>query len=121
MLSEASDCSSTDVIILAPPWGGPDYSQVKHFDLRTMLPSGCGIELVGLAAKHIVKEHCTIVGILPKNTQQIQIQEIFQLYGLLCEIDRVHLGDALKLQVIYFYRQRKTTTGNKKSEKITDK
>jgi hypothetical protein len=38
--------TAIDVIILAPPWGGPEYLYTKEFDMKTMFPSGDGMELV---------------------------------------------------------------------------
>ena len=65
-----------DVIVLAPPWGGPDYSALEQSDLRTMILSGDGVELAQLAAK------CCkggLVYLLPKNTSKEQLQEIGKL------------------------------------------
>lgn len=30
-------CAQADTVFLSPPWGGPAYSKVKDFDIKTML------------------------------------------------------------------------------------
>ena len=90
--------SLIDIIVLAPPWGGPDYSLTKNYDLRADVTSGDGIELVAKAAK-ICRN---IIYILPKNIQQLQIQEICKLNNLPCFIETIYLHNVPKMKVIYF-------------------
>eukprot|EP01065_Artemidia_motanka_P033280 TRINITY_DN40251_c0_g1_i1.p1 TRINITY_DN40251_c0_g1~~TRINITY_DN40251_c0_g1_i1.p1 ORF type:complete len:315 (+),score=104.22 TRINITY_DN40251_c0_g1_i1:51-947(+) len=43
-----------DIVLLAPPWGGPDYASGSFFDVRSMRLSGLdGEELLRLTRRHI--------------------------------------------------------------------
>lgn len=102
LLSEpGKDSRPVDVVILAPPWGGPGYLQEAFFDLRTMVTSGDGIELA-LCAWQSCRN---IVYLLPRNTRKSQLRELAILLGVRdCEfvVEDVYLNKKLKMTVAYF-------------------
>lgn len=87
-----------DMIFLAPPWGGPDYTQADSFDLRTMLPSGDGFSLMRLAAS--VCDHLVLM--IPRNTSRKQLRVLQTHIGLPCIVEEVYLYKKLKMKVVYF-------------------
>lgn len=89
--------SGIDIIMLAPPWGGVDYTSSK-FDLHTMIGGGDGIELVEIAAS-ICRN---IVYIIPRNTPGTQLSEIAKRTGLHYRVERIYLHDKHKMNVVYF-------------------
>ena len=60
-----------DVVILSPPWGGPEYLESPTFDLN-MLPSGSGVDLIKLALRKC--RHCCAV--LPRTVTIKQLKRI---------------------------------------------
>lgn len=95
---QSSTQQSIDIIFLAPPWGGPDYRNSQSFDLRTMIPSGDGFELVKLAAS--ICDH--IVLMIPKNIFKKQFKELQKYVSLPCVVEEVCLHKKLKMKVVYF-------------------
>jgi hypothetical protein len=105
--SSGSECrwrldGPADVLVLAPPWGGSDYTAQQDFDLRTMIPSGDFFELIKLT-RHVARN---MVCILPKNTPKSQIEEICT--SLLnncihpCLVEDVFINGKCKMTVVYF-------------------
>ena len=83
---------------MSPPWGGPDYSSVSEYRLRTMIPSGDGVELIIKAARLCRN----IVYIIPFNTKLEDIVEASRLSGLDVCIEDVYICRKIKLRVAYF-------------------
>jgi len=80
-----------DLIIMSPPWGGPNYVNSESFDLESMLscgPNGDGFDLL-LQAAQICRN---LVYILPRNTKNSQLFELGDLVGLPCHIQNIWLG-----------------------------
>ncbi|KAI4389895.1 hypothetical protein MLD38_002065 [Melastoma candidum] len=92
-----------DTVFLSPPWGGPDYSKVKTYDLKTMLKPHDGFFLFHTARKIA----STVVMFLPKNVDLNQLAEISLSaqppWGL--EVERNYLNGKLKAVTAYFTRQ----------------
>jgi hypothetical protein len=86
-----------DIAVLAPPWGGIDY-HFDSFDLKTMITSGNGIELV----QKVSQITSNIIFIIPKNTKLKQLYEISALTNLPMRIQRVSLHEKLKMLVVYY-------------------
>ncbi|CAI9753473.1 unnamed protein product [Fraxinus pennsylvanica] len=61
-----------DTVFMSPPWGGPDYSKVKKFDISTMLKPRDGLFLFN-AGKEIASR---IIMFLPRNTDISQLAEL---------------------------------------------
>lgn len=108
LLSRLKDCEKvvpnlvsnpylTDLVILAPPWGGIEYTS-SAFDLQTMITSGDGVDLFNQAAR--ISKH--IIYILPKHSNKRQLHDIGKSTGLPCIIEDVHLHGKLKMIVAYY-------------------
>lgn len=87
-----------DIVILAPPWGGPEYSEKSDYSLRSDITSGNGIELVELASRLC----SNIVYIIPKNTSLAEIKESASISQLPHVVEDVFLHGKLKLKVVYY-------------------
>ncbi|XP_051134631.1 uncharacterized protein LOC127253878 [Andrographis paniculata] len=61
-----------DTVFMSPPWGGPDYSKVKKFDLTTMLKPLDGQSLFD-AGKKIASK---MIMFLPRNVDVNQLAEL---------------------------------------------
>jgi hypothetical protein len=61
-----------DLIVMSPPWGGPDYIHAPEYDLYTMLTSGCGLYLLMLTAAVCPN----ILFLIPINCSNVQIASI---------------------------------------------
>lgn len=87
-----------DLIILSPPWGGPEYVQVQQFDITTMLPCGHGFALA-LAAASVATQ---LVYILPRNTTDAMLVELARVLQLPYKIEYIYLSRKFKLKIVYF-------------------
>ncbi len=90
-------CTSPDLIILSPPWGGPDYLNAKIYDLYTMLTSGCGLYLTMLAAAVAPN----LLLLLPVNTSTEQIQYIAEVVRMPYVVEIVSINNAPKVMAVY--------------------
>jgi hypothetical protein len=90
-------CNSPDLIILSPPWGGPDYLHAKSYCLYTMLTSGCGLYLAMLAAAVAP----SLLFLLPVNTDQEQVAFIADVIQMPFVIEFVSINSAPKVMAIY--------------------
>jgi hypothetical protein len=90
--------SGVDIVLLAPPWGGPGYCLNESFDMYTDFPSGNGLELVVKAAK--VSKN--IVCVFPRNIMKIQVMEMAKAIDSPCRIEEVYLYGKHKLSILYF-------------------
>ena len=89
--------STIDVVLLAPPWGGIDYSDTD-FDLRFMGSIGDAIELLKLALS--VSQH--VIMILPKNTKKKQLEDVHVDTSVYCYVEDIFLWGKHKMTVAYF-------------------
>jgi len=88
-----------DILVLAPPWGGVDYTNTNSaFDIRTMITSGDGVDLFERAAQVF----SNIIYILPKNTKKKDLLMLAQHSKLYCRVEDVHIHNKLKMIVAYF-------------------
>lgn len=87
-----------DAVLLAPPWGGPGYTDNVYFNMKTDFPSGDGFELIKLAAKFCPN----IICVFPKNMDKHQIDELVEVIGLKCVVEEIFLYTKHKLSVLYF-------------------
>lgn len=90
--------AGVDIVLLAPPWGGPSYCLSKFFDMQTDFPSGDGLELVVRAAK--VSKN--IVCVFPRNIMKQQVMEMMVAIDSSCRIEEVYLYGKHKLSILYF-------------------
>jgi hypothetical protein len=89
-----------DLVILSPPWGGPDYLSIPHYDLRMMLTSGDCYYLAALTAA--VTDFFVLI--LPRNTPNESMTEICNIIHYQCVIENIYMHDKCKVKVCYFYR-----------------
>lgn len=96
----SSGVSVVDAIILAPPWGGPDYNTHERFDMTTGFPSGDGYGLIRLAAQVCGK----IVCVFPRNIDRRQVQSFAHRLEMDYLIEDICLYRKHKMSIIYFTR-----------------
>ncbi|KAL0438733.1 UNVERIFIED_CONTAM: Trimethylguanosine synthase [Sesamum latifolium] len=89
-----------DTVFMSPPWGGPDYSKVKRFDISTMLKPHDGQFLFDTGKRIAPK----IVMFLPRNVDINQLAELSLSatppWSL--EVERNFLNGKLKAVTAYF-------------------
>lgn len=89
-----------DTVFMSPPWGGPDYTQVKKFDINTMLKPKDGKFLFNVGKRIAPK----IVMFLPRNIDISQLAELSLAatppWSL--EVEKNFLNDRLKAVTAYF-------------------
>lgn len=90
-------CAGADLVILSPPWGGPDYLNAAEYCLYTMLSSGCGLYLAMLAAAVCP----SILYLLPVNTSVTQVQYIAEMVKMPYVIEYVLVNHRPKLMAVY--------------------
>lgn len=88
------------LVILSPPWGGPEYLDYQFYDIRTMLTCGDGYYLSALTAS--VTDF--FVMILPRNTPNEAISQICNVIHYLVTIENIYVNNKCKVKVCYFYR-----------------
>ena len=103
--NSSSGVSMVDAIILAPPWGGPDYNTHERFDMTTGFPSGDGYELIRLAAQ----VSGNIVCVFPRNIDRGQVQSFAAQLEMDYLIEDIYLYAKHKMSIIYFNRFRDDT------------
>ncbi|KAK6160697.1 hypothetical protein DH2020_004078 [Rehmannia glutinosa] len=90
-----------NTVFMSPPWGGPDYSKVKKFDINTMLKPRDGQFLFN-AGKGIAPK---IVMFLPRNVDINQLAELSLSatppWSL--EVEMNFLNGRLKAVTAYFF------------------
>ncbi len=89
-----------DLIVLSPPWGGPDYLEQSEYDLSTMLSCGDGIKLVAAAAA--VADN--IIYIVPRNTIDKQLTTLANILGCKYRIENIYINNKCKLKIAYYGR-----------------
>ena len=86
-----------DLIILSPPWGGPDYLNAESYCLYTMLSSGCGQYLAQLAAAVCPN----LLYLIPVNTNVDQVHAIAEIIGQPYVIEYILVNHSPKLMAVY--------------------
>ncbi|KAJ4841538.1 hypothetical protein Tsubulata_001742 [Turnera subulata] len=89
-----------DTVFLSPPWGGPDYSKVKTYDIKTMLKPHDGFFLFAIAMQ-VAKR---IVMFLPRNIDINQLAELSLSADCpwSLEVEKNFLNGKLKAITAYF-------------------
>lgn len=89
-----------DTVFLSPPWGGPDYSKVKKFDMNCMLKPRDGKSVFD-AGKGIAPR---VVMFLPRNVDINQLAELSlsALPPWSLEVEKNYLNGRLKAVTAYF-------------------
>ena len=90
--------SKVDAVLLAPPWGGPDYSAYGQFDMSTGFPSGDGLQLIKLAYK--VSKN--VICVFPKNIIRSQVHHLMMELQAKCRVEEIFMYNKHKLSIIYF-------------------
>jgi trimethylguanosine synthase len=92
--------NAADIVYLAPPWGGPDYSDMGKFDLKDSI-DGLDVVEVFRLARRVTENLCML---LPKTTEPQQIREMMESSGGLmpCEIERNYIDGFLVSLSVYF-------------------
>lgn len=85
-----------DLLVMSPPWGGPEYSQSKTFDISSQGIVD-GIKQLG----HAINFTSNVVYILPKNTPKHQLRELAAFYLLPCHVYDIMLGSRIKMKVAF--------------------
>ncbi|XP_030460502.1 uncharacterized protein LOC115680806 isoform X1 [Syzygium oleosum] len=89
-----------DTVFLSPPWGGPGYTKVKKYDMKTMLKPRDGFILFNIAKEIAPK----VVMFLPKNVDLNQLAELSLSvqppWSL--EVEKNYLNGKLKAVTAYF-------------------
>ena len=87
-----------DVIFLSPPWGGPDYTAAKKFDIRTMMG--------GLDGEQILREALlaapNVAYFLPRNVDARQMERLARELGCQLELEHCRLNGHDKGIMAYF-------------------
>ena len=86
-----------DVVVLAPPWGGVDYSQKEVFNLED-LPEGLDGKSLFELARRVTKN---IVFILPRNINRKQLALLVD-EGEMVEIVEGYIEGSVKMVIAYF-------------------
>ncbi len=87
-----------DLVVLSPPWGGPDYLALDTYDLRTMLSSGDCFDLAAQAACVAASVALT----LPRNTCDAQLKTLATLLQLPYRIEDIFVHKKFKLKLVLF-------------------
>uniref|UniRef100_A0A5B6Z4X3 Trimethylguanosine synthase n=1 Tax=Davidia involucrata TaxID=16924 RepID=A0A5B6Z4X3_DAVIN len=89
-----------DTVFLSPPWGGPDYTKAKTYDIKTMLKPHDGHFLFNIA-KGIASR---IVMFLPRNVDLNQLAELSLSNNppWSLEVEKNFLNGKLKAITAYF-------------------
>ncbi|XP_073052994.1 uncharacterized protein [Primulina eburnea] len=89
-----------DTVFMSPPWGGPDYTRVKKFDINTMLKPKDGKFLFNVGKRIASK----IVMFLPRNIDINQLAELSLAANppWSLEVEKNFLNDRLKAVTAYF-------------------
>lgn len=95
-----SSSLQADVVFLSPPWGGPEYLDVKVYDIQTMLQPTDGMSLFKVAQAIAPN----IIIFLPRNVNVDQLAELSlkSKPHLACEVERNYLNGKLKAVTAYY-------------------
>jgi hypothetical protein len=85
------------ILSLAPPWGGPGYTETSDFDISSSFPSGNGYDLAALSAR--ISEN--LVYMLPRNTSRGSVRKLQRLLGMPAIAEEICLHGKPKLIVMY--------------------
>ncbi|KAJ3180161.1 Trimethylguanosine synthase [Gaertneriomyces sp. JEL0708] len=85
-----------EAVFLSPPWGGPNYTSAKTFDIHKNLP--LSMSALFKAAKGLSDN---IMLFMPRNSDIDQLTKLAGPGGV-CEIESQHLNDRCKALGVYF-------------------
>ena len=85
-----------DLLVMSPPWGGPEYSQTKTFDISSQ-----GVVDGNKQLAHAISFTSNVVYILPKNTEVLMLRELVALFSLPCHVYDIMLGNRIKMKVAF--------------------
>ena len=86
-----------DVVLLAPPWGGVDYSQKEVFHLNDF-PSGLNGKLVFETARQVTRD---VVFVLPRTIDRREVAELAD-EGEMVEFVEGSVDGHVKMVIAYF-------------------
>ena len=93
--------ATVDLVVMSPPWGGPDYSLSEEFDLRSML--SCGGDGDGFRLlKEAIRIAKNVVYVLPRNTKLKQLKELAAEVDLPCRVETILIGKKAKMILALF-------------------
>jgi hypothetical protein len=87
-----------DLVILSPPWGGPEYVHVEPYCLYTMLSCGSCWELV-LGA--VALGAPSLLLLIPVNSSVAQVAEMAAAVGMPYVIEYVSINQCPKVMAVY--------------------
>jgi hypothetical protein len=99
--SNLNIASLIDIIVLAPPWGGINYTNLPEYDVTSMVHLSNdinGFQLISLATKITPN----IIYLLPKNTTKRELNHFARVLNINCRIENIFLHGKLKMTVAYF-------------------
>ena len=90
----------SDIIFLSPPWGGPEYLNVKVYDIETMLQPRAATSLFKVARAVAPN----VILFLPRNVALKQLAELSRTSTppCVCEVERFFLSGKLKAVTAYY-------------------
>jgi hypothetical protein len=111
-------CAAPDLIILSPPWGGPDYLHAEQYCLYTMLTCGCGMYLAMLAAAVCPN----LLYLLPVNTSVEQVEYIANAVNMPFVIEYLQINHTPQVMAVYMgaivsHKRKADQTGANKASK----
>ncbi len=92
---------SADVVFLSPPWGGPAYTNLRTYNLHTMLPAPLDGVKVFLAGRKASRD---VIYFLPRNCDSTQLARLADGPGEVCEVEAHWLNNKLKTKAAYYGR-----------------
>jgi hypothetical protein len=115
-------CAAPDLVILSPPWGGPDYLHAEQYCLYTMLTCGCGMYLAMLAAAVCPN----LLYLLPVNTSVEQVEYIANAVNMPFVIEYLQINHTPKVMAVYMgaivsHKRKADQTGTNKASKKASK
>ncbi|XP_026325186.1 trimethylguanosine synthase [Hyposmocoma kahamanoa] len=88
-----------DMVFLSPPWGGPNYSENKEYDIEVMLEPRPASELMRVARQ--INTNVTLY--LPRNTRSDQILALAKEARGSVEVEQSYLDKRFVAITAYFY------------------
>ncbi|KAG6461868.1 trimethylguanosine synthase isoform X2 [Manduca sexta] len=88
-----------DLVFLSPPWGGPDYTKTREYDIETMLEPRPASELMNVARTI----SSSIALYLPRNSRSDQILSLAKETGGSVEVEQSFLDKRFVAITAYYY------------------
>ncbi|XP_028168608.1 uncharacterized protein LOC114358761 isoform X2 [Ostrinia furnacalis] len=96
---ELAPTLKADMVFLSPPWGGPQYSQVKNYNLETMLEPRPASELMKTALS--ISPYVAMY--VPRNTTCNQLVNLGRRKNGALEIEQSFIGKRFIALTAYYY------------------